>query len=596
MSSSAKIARLTSAPSARPQAPARPVEPGLPELRAARRESRGLYWFVGVFSVFVNLLMLTGPLYMLQVYDRVLGSRSVETLLALTVLVGFLFAMMGILDFARGRIMGRVGARFQARLDKRVFDAVLRKSAIQPDQGTATGLADLEAVRRLMVSPVLTAMFDMPWTPIFLAGIWIFHPWLGILALSGGALLVAIAILNQITTRQPSRDAGRTAVQADAIATQIRSEAEMVQAMGMRGAAFDRWQKARGTALEKQIDATDLGTTFTCSTKAFRLALQSAMLGLGAYLVLQNQMTAGAMIAGSILMGRALAPIEQVVGQWALVQRARQGWTSLAQLLKDVPPEMPRTALPRPKARLELIKATVFAPGDTAPVLKSVSFAVEPGQAVGVIGPSGSGKSTLARAITGVWPPRAGALRLDGATLDQFDPAILGEHIGYLPQRVQLFDGTVAENIARLSDAPDADRVVAAAKAADAHEMILKLPQGYDTHVTAGGGRLSGGQMQRVGLARALYGDPVILVLDEPNSNLDNEGSAAVNRAIRSFKADGRSVLIMAHRPAAIQECDMLLMLEQGEVRAFGPKEEVLQKVVRNRTQIVQSVGQGGVQ
>ncbi|WP_113911818.1 type I secretion system permease/ATPase [Roseovarius dicentrarchi] len=580
-------------PASAPAGP--PVRPGLPELQAARRESRGLYWFVGIFSVFVNLLMLTGPIYMLQVYDRVLGSRSVETLLALTALVCFLYGMMAILDFARGRVMGRVGARFQARLDRRVFDAVLRKSAIHPDQGTATGLADLEAVRRLMTSPVLTAMFDMPWTPIFLAGIWIFHPWLGILALSGGALLVAIAVINQITTRQPALDAGRTAVKADAIATQIRTEAEMVQAMGMRGAAFDRWQIARSAALDNQIGSSDLSTTFTSLTKAFRLFLQSAMLGLGAYLVLQNQLTAGAMIAGSILMGRALAPIEQVVGQWALVQRARQGWSSLATLLKDVPPEVPRTALPRPRARLELIKATVFPPGETTPVLKAITFSVEPGQAVGVIGASGSGKSTLAKAITGVWPPRSGVVRLDGATLDQFDASVLGEHIGYLPQRVQLFDGTVAENIARLSGNPDPERVVAAAKQADAHDMILKLPHGYDTPVTAGGGRLSGGQMQRVGLARAMYGDPVILVLDEPNSNLDNEGSEAVNTAIRNFKSDGRSVLIMAHRPAAIKECDMLLMLEQGEVRAFGPKDEVLRSVVSNNMQIVQSAGQGGV-
>lgn len=570
--------------------------PGLPELRAARRESRELYWCVGLFGVFVNLLMLTGPIYMLQVYDRVLGSRSVETLLALTALVCFLYGMMAILDYARGRVMGRVGARFQARLDRRVFDAVLRKSATHPDQGTATGLADLEAVRRLMTSPVLTAMFDLPWTPVFLAGIWIFHPLLGILALSGGALLIAIAVMNQIVTRQPARDSSRTAVQADAIAAQIRTEAEMVQAMGMRNAAFDRWQVARSAALDSQIGASDLSTTFTSLTKAFRLFLQSAMLGLGAYLVLQGQLTAGAMIAGSILMGRALAPIEQVVGQWAMVERARQGWSSLATLLKDVPPAAARTALPTPKARLELIRATVFAPGETAPALKAITFSVEPGQAVGIIGASGSGKSTLARAITGVWPPRAGVVRLDGATLDQFDAAVLGEHIGYLPQRVQLFDGTVAENIARLSGTPDPERVVAAAKQAAAHEMILKLPQGYDTHVTAGGGRLSGGQMQRVGLARAMYGDPVILVLDEPNSNLDNEGSEAVNTAIRNFKSEGRSVLIMAHRPAAIKECDMLLMLEQGEVRAFGPKDEILRKVVSNNVQIVRSVGQGGVQ
>ncbi len=572
------------------------TDPGLPELLAARRDSRGLYWFVGVFGTFVNLLMLTGPIYMLQVYDRVLGSRSVETLVALTALVCFLYAMMAILDFARGRIMVRVGARFQARLDRRVFDAVMRKSVTHPDQDTATGLADLEAIRRLMTSPVLTAIFDMPWTPVFLAGIWIFHPWLAILALSGGALLVLIALANQMTTRQAAGDASRMAMQADAIATQIRAEADMVQAMGMQNAVFDRWQIARGAALNSQIDASDLTITFTSMAKAFRLFLQSAMLGLGAFLVLQNQMTAGAMIAGSILLGRALSPIEQVVGQWAMVQRARQGWAALATVLKDVPPAAPRTALPRPAARLDLIRATVLAPGEPMPTLKAITFSVQPGQAVGVIGASGSGKSTLARAITGIWPLRAGVIRLDGAALDQFDASVRGLHIGYLPQRVQLFDGTVAQNIARLSGTPDPSRVVAAAVQADAHDMILKLPQGYDTLVTSGCGRLSGGQMQRVALARAIYGDPVILVLDEPNSNLDNEGSEAVNCAIRNFKSNGGSVLIMAHRPAAIKECDMLLMLEQGEVRAFGPKDEILRKVIGNKIQIVQPVGPGGVQ
>ncbi|KEO58750.1 type I secretion system permease/ATPase [Thioclava indica] len=568
---------------------------GRAELRAARKASWGLYTCVGVFSIFVNLLMLTGPLYMLQVYDRVLGSRSVETLVALTALVAFLYAMMGLLDYARGRIMGRVGARFQARLDRRVFDAVVRKSAIAPDEHTTTGLADLEAVQRLIASPVLTAVFDLPWTPLFLAGIWIFHPWLGTLALAGGALLVAVALFNQFATRTSLANANQAAVQAGMMANQIRSEAEMVQAMGMRDAAFERWQKARGRALGAQIRASDLGGTFSVTTKTFRLFLQSAMLGLGAYLVLRGEMTAGAMIAASILLGRALAPVEQIVGQWATIQRARKGWSSLEILLEQVPPETPRTELPRPKARLEVQNLSILAPGEAEPVLKSINFKVEPGQAIGVIGTSGSGKSTLARAITGVWRPRSGTIRLDGATLDQFAPHILGRHIGYLPQRVQLFDGTIAENIARLSDAPDPAAVVAAATKADAHEMILKLPQGYDTLVSANGGRLSGGQMQRIGLARAMYGDPVILVLDEPNSNLDSEGSAAVNRAIRGFMEAGKSVLIMAHRPAAIKECNILLMLENGAVRAFGPKDDVLREVVQNRSTIVKSTGTGGI-
>lgn len=573
----------------------RQYQAGLDELRAARRQSRVLYWFIFVFSFFVNLLMLTGPLYMLQVYDRVLGSRSVETLIALSVLVAFLFGMMGLLDYARGRVMGRVGTRFQARLEKRVFDAVIHRSSRGDDPITATGLNDLSAVQRLMSSPVLMALFDIPWTPFFLAAIWIFHPWLGALAVIGGLLLIMVTMINQFVTRRPVERSNGTAVEAENMLTQIRAEAEMVEAMGMRGAAFRRWKAVRDKALADQMVAADLGGTFTTISKSFRLFLQSAMLGLGAYLVLQEQLTPGAMIAGSILLGRALAPIEQVIGQWPLVQRAVRGWTSLAILLGHVPEDAPKTQLPRPKALLDVQQLTVIPPGDKQPALKMVSFKVQPGTAVGVIGQSGAGKSTLARALTGVWPPVGGKIRLDGASLDQFDPHVLGQHIGYLPQRVQLFDGTIAQNIARLADLPDDEQVVLAARRADAHDMILALPDGYDTRVTAAGGRLSGGQMQRIGLARAMYGDPVLLVLDEPNSNLDNEGSEAVNAAIRGFKSAGKSILIMAHRPAAIKECELLLVLDHGQVRAFGPKEKVLREVLANHAEVTKSDGPGGV-
>ncbi|MFY0679157.1 MAG: type I secretion system permease/ATPase [Thalassovita sp.] len=569
---------------------------GQAELRAVRRESRSLYWAVGLFSAFVNLLMLTGPLYMMQVYDRVLGSRSIETLLGLTLIVAFLYGMMGLLDFSRTRIMARVGARFQARLDQRVFDAVIRKSALRSSGQMATGLRDLESVQRLITSPALTAMFDIPWTPFFLLGIMIFHPWLGYLALSGGVVLVIIAITNQIVSRLPLGRANQAMVASEQIANQLQNEAESVQAMGMRDATFKRWQKTRSKSLSEHIASVDSGTGFTVLSKTFRLFLQSAMLGLGAYLVLQGEMSPGAMIAGSILMGRALAPIEMLIGQWPVIQRAMKGWSSLAELLGTVPPEQDRTPLPKPKAKLDVQSLTIVPPGDAQATLRVVNFNVLPGQGVGVIGPSGAGKSSLARALTGLWRPAGGKIRLDGAALDQYEPTVLGELIGYLPQRVELFDGTIAENIARLSPEPDPSKIVKAAKQADAHEMILKLPDGYDTSVAAAGGRLSGGQIQRIGLARAMYGDPVLLVLDEPNSNLDNEGSQALNQAIRTFKSEGNSVLIMAHRPAAIQECEVLLMLEQGAVRAFGPKDEVLRDVVKNHQQINKSAGQGGVQ
>ncbi|MFD3188703.1 type I secretion system permease/ATPase [Sedimentitalea sp. HM32M-2] len=570
-------------------------KPGRDELRSARRESRTLYWVVGVFSFFANLLMLTGPIYMLQVYDRVLGSRSEETLVALSLLVAFLYGIMGLLDYSRGRIMARVGARFQAALDRRVFDAMVRRSAVAPDASAQTGLADLESVQRLIASPVLMAAFDLPWTPVFLAGIALFHPWLGLLALAGGAVLVLITFLNQMFSRRPQMQAGYASHRAGLLSDEIRTEAEMVQSMGMRDAAFARWKQARDASLTESINANDVGGTFSSLTKTLRLFLQSAMLGLGAYLVLQNQVTAGAMIAASILLGRALAPIEMAIGQWALVQRAAKGWNSLADLLEKVPPESARTELPKPAAKLDVQGLTVVPPGDTRAALRTLGFQVAPGQAIGVIGPSGSGKSTLARALTGVWRPAGGTIRLDGAALDQYAPEVLGQNIGYLPQRVQLFDGTIAANIARLSGEPDSKKVVAAAKKAAAHDMIVKLPDGYDTRVAAGGGRLSGGQMQRIALARALYDDPVIVILDEPNSNLDNDGSVALNSAIRDLKAEGKSVLIMAHRPAAIQECDTLLVLDQGTRAAFGPKDQVLREMVANHEQLQKTAAMGGV-
>ncbi|MEY1557452.1 type I secretion system permease/ATPase [Yoonia sp. R2331] len=568
---------------------------GRAELAAARRESRHLYWMVAVFSLVVNLLMLTGPLYMLNVYDRVLGSGSLETLIALSVLVAFLYAMMGILDFVRSRVMARVGARFQARLDRRVFSAVLKATTLnRAPQEAATGLRDLEAVQRLITSPALMAVFDLPFAPLFFLGIFIFHPLMGILGLVGGVILIIIAVANQLTTRKPLERANAASFQSESLGAQIRNESEMVHSLGMRTAAFDRWQVARGSSLDATIGAADSAGTFTSLTKAFRLFLQSAMLGLGAYLVLQGELTPGAMIAGSILLGRALAPIELIVGQWANFQKGREGWSRLSVLLGAVPEDTPRTALPQPAARLVADQVTVIPPGEQQAALRMISFEVLPGQAVGVIGTSGAGKSTLARALTGVWKPAGGKIRLDGAALDQYDPDVLGQHIGYLPQRVQLFDGTIKDNIARMSKTPDDAAVVEAAKKAAAHEMILKLPEGYDTRVSATGGRLSGGQIQRVGLARAMYGNPVILVLDEPNSNLDNDGSVALNNAIRIAKSEGKAVFIMAHRPAAIQECDMLLVIENGAKRAFGPKDEVMREVVKNAQAITESAGKAG--
>ena len=569
---------------------------GQSELRAARRQSRGLFASVFAFSVFVNLLMLTGPIFMLQVYDRVLGSRSEATLVALFGLMAFMFLMMGVLDYVRGRVMTRIGARFQETLDRRVFTAAMRKLALMPnDPLAAAAQRDLESVQRLLASPVFLALFDIPWTPLFLAAIFVFHPWLGWLAIFSGVLLIVVSLLNQSSTRKPMSESSQTATMAERYADQIKTEAELIQSLGMRGASFDRWQQARGRALRGAVDVSDTGGLYTTLSKTLRQFLQSAMLGLGAYLVLQGALTPGAMIAGSILMGRALAPIEMAVGQWALVQRAQEGWGRLSQLLSQVPPEPTRTALPKPRALLEAQQITVVPPGEQQAALRMVSFRLEPGQAMGVIGPSGAGKSTLARTLTGVWRPAGGKVRLDGATLDQYDSDVLGSYIGYLPQRVTLFDGTIADNIARLQPNQNDEMVIAAARKAAAHDMILQLPDGYNTRVSAVGSRLSGGQIQRIGLARALYGDPMILVLDEPNSNLDNEGSNALNAAIRAMKAAGKSILIMAHRPAAIQECDVLLVLEDGMRKAFGPRDQVLREMVKNHTDIISASSPGGV-
>jgi ATP-binding cassette subfamily C protein len=559
---------------------------GLRELRSIRNESSTLFYFVGLLSVFVNLLMLTGPIFMLQIYDRVLGSRSEETLVALALLMTFLYVLMGVLDWVRARVMARVGARFQARLDERVFRAVIKQALQAGDRNQPSSeLRDLEAIQRFYSSPVLFAIFDMPFTPLFAALIFFFHPILGWVALAGGVFLIVITLLNQWLTRKQQAESSIASAQASSFAADIRNDAEAVIGMGMQSAVSARWQAFRDEALTTGVAASDRTGFFTTLTKTFRLFLQSAMLAIGAYLVLQNEMTAGAMIAGSILLGRSLAPIEQALGSWPVVQQALAGWRSLSDILEFVPSSKEKTELPTPKAPISVHGLAVVPAGDDRAALRGVSFEVKPGQAMGVIGPSASGKSSLARAITGIWPAAAGRVNLDGAALGQYDPEILGGYIGYLPQAVALFKGTIAENIARLAVTPHAEAVVAAAQLAGAHDMIKTLPKGYDTQIS-NDARLSGGQRQIIGLARALYGTPLLLVLDEPNSNLDSIGTNALNNAIRSIKQRGGAVVIIAHRPAAIAECDTLLVLENGSQKAFGPRDQVLQSQVKNVSEI----------
>ena len=550
---------------------------GAAEVATALSESRRLFVAIGVFSAFVNLLMLTGPIFMLQVYDRVLTSRSEATLVALIVITAFLFLMMGLLDHARSRLLARAGARFQARMDARVMGAILTRSSrsAQARSAPATGLQDLEAMQRFASGPGPFAFFDAPWTPVFLSVLFVFHWLLGTLAVASGVLLVALALLNAKRTARLQAQAGESGARAGYFVEQLRAGAETVRGLGMRGAGTERAGALRNAALGSIVAASDRGGAYAVTSKTLRLFLQSMMLGLGAWLAIGGAVTPGIMIAASILLGRALAPIDQAVAQWPVLQRALQGRRSLVQLLREMPEEPERTPLPAPAAVLEADNLVVAAPGAEVPAVRGVSFRLEPGRAVGIAGPSASGKSTLVKALAGVWQPAAGKATLGGASLDQYGEEALARHVGWLPQEVVLFSGTVAENIARLAPDPDSDAVVAAAVRAGAHEMILALPGGYDFHVAAGGAALSGGQRQRIALARALYGDPVLAILDEPDAHLDKAGAEALNRAVAELKARGGAAVIVAHRPAAFEACDDVVMMEDGRLRRAEPEDGV---------------------
>ena len=572
---------------------AAPKKNGVEELRAVLNESRAAFFAIGIFSFFVNMLVLTGSIYSLQVYDRVLSSRSEPTLVVLTVLLVALYAIMGVLDHMRARIAARIGARFQAKLEMRVFRIVIDRTMLA-SQGinTTTALRDLDSVQRALSSPAVFSVFDIPWTPVFVVIIFIFHPLMGVVAVIGGLILIALTWLNQNGTKEDQEKALNAARLSEEMTATLQRESDTVRALGMRGSTAERWQSLREGMLLSNIHYSDNNGFYSTTSRTFRIFLQSAILGVGAWLAIQGHITSGAMLASSIIIGRALSPIETMIAQWSIIQRAMQGWKSLSEVLLRVPPEPARTTLPKPRAILDVQNISVVPPGERVPTLRNLSFELKPGQALGVIGQSGSGKSTLAKVLTGVWPIQAGRVRLDGASIEQYGVDDLANYVGYLPQEVALFEGTIAENISRLALEPDSERVVAAAQKAAAHDLVLRLPNGYDTRLPAQGQRLSGGQKQRIGLARALYGEPVLLVLDEPNANLDAEGSMALNIAIRNAKKEGRSVVIMAHRPAAIEECDLILILEGGNRVAFGPRDEVLKQHLKNFQQVAPG-GQG---
>lgn len=552
---------------------------------------RRLLWAIAGISVFTNMLMLTGPLFMLQVYDRVLASQSQETLLVLIALVAFLYLVMGLLDHARGRIAARVGAQLQHRLDRTVFQAALNAaSAGKGETAAARAPQDLAMLQHLSSTPLFMALFDFPWVPLFLCIIALLHPLLGLAALGAALLIVLIGLASHSKGRQLVATSQQSSLQSDLLARQIAQNGSSLQTMGMQGALLERWRSAREQALGHGLASQDHAGGFGATSRALRLFLQSALLATGAWLVIRAELSPGAMVAATIILGRALAPLDQMIAGWPQIQAGLAALDRLQTLLPERDPGDLRMRLPPPDGAL-MLKSVGLRRTDPQGVarnlLQDISFSLNPGQALGVIGPSGAGKSTLAQVLAGFLVPTTGELRFSSARMDHYPSDQLGSAIGYLQQGVRLFAGSIRDNIARFEPSAEDAAIFAAAKAADAHEMILKLPRGYDTRIGLDGGGLSGGQQQRIALARALFRDPVLLVLDEPNASLDDAGSRALNTAIRNAKARGAAVVIMAHRPSAIAECDFLMKLDAGRVSAFGPTEQVLRHVTRNSADIL---------
>ena len=553
-----------------------------PDLAEALRECRRAFRSVALFSGMVNLLMLAGPLYMLQVYDRVLSSRSVPTLIALSIFLVGAYAFQGVLDLIRSRVVVRSAAVLDQRLALAVHSAVIRLSVASRHPGDGPQpVRDLDAIRGFLTGAGPIAIVDLPWVPVFLTICFLIHPWLGVASTIGAVTLFTMTLLTERASRAPAKalaqDAGRRSIMVEA----QRRGGETIMAMGMAGALGQRWAGVNNRYIAATASLSDVAGGFGSASKVLRLLLQSVILGLGAYLVIRQEMTAGAMVAASIMMGRALAPIETAIANWRAFIGARQAITRLSEALTRAAPKREVTSLPRPARSLEVEHVVMVAPGGTKPVVANVRFALRTGQALGIIGPSGAGKTSLVRALVGIWRPAKGCVRLDGAALDQWDLDQLGQHVGFISQTVELFDGTISENIARMNVKPDADAVLRAAKAAGAHELILRLPNGYDTPIGEGGEALSGGQRQRIALARALYGDPFLIVLDEPNSNLDNEGEMALRQAIANLKTRGAIVVLIAHRPSVLAVCDHILVLANGEQKDFGSRDEIMQKMTR---------------
>jgi ATP-binding cassette subfamily C protein len=548
------------------------------ELRRALGACRGYFWAVGLFSAAINVLYLASPLYMLQVYDRVVSSASVPTLLMLTVALLIALGAMAALDGVRARILIRAGLRLDRLLSGRVMAALVKQTNAVPGAGRSQALRDFDGFRQFITGNSLYTLCDAPWAPIYIAVIALLHPLLGLLALGCALILLALALVNERLVSAMLVEAGAAGSRSYAFAETSLRNSHVIEAMGMLGGLVERWRRDRNWMLIAQAKASERGAALSSLVRFLRLSMQSLMLGAGAFLVIERDVTSGVMFAGMILLARALMPIEQAVGTWRQFVGARAAYRRVEALLGANPPAPAPITLPRPKGALAAQGATLYLPGLARPILRDINFAIQPGETLGIIGPSGAGKSTLARLITGIHGPSAGVVRLDGANVAQWDREDFGHHVGYLPQEIELFSDSVAANIARFGAGKDADIVKAALKAG-VHEMILALPQGYETQIGDGGVNLSGGHRQRIALARALYGDPALVVADEPSSNLDMEGDVALAKCLGKLKEEGRTVVVISHRHVNLGTVDKILCLHTGAVAMFGPSREVMAKL-----------------
>lgn len=544
------------------------------ELEKALLSVKKAFLSVGFFSLFINLLMLVPAIYMLQLYDRVLTSRSEDTLYMLTLIVVILFVTMGLLEFVRSRILIRVGNHLDKYLNQNLFSSMFRRSIGEPGHNTPQPINDMTSLRQFLTGNGLFAFFDAPWLPIYIGILFLFHPYFGLFAIFAVLILFSLALANEYATKDLLAEANSENLQSVNYAASCLKNAEVVAAMGMEPRLREKWFTKHLSFLSKQSQASDRASILSNTSKTLRVMFQSLILGLGGYLAIMNEITPGMMIAGSIIMGRALAPLDAMIGSWKGFGAARSAYGRLNTLFEKYPVKEKTMSLPEPRGRLQAESLMVVPPGANAPVVRGVSFVLEQGDMVAIIGPSGAGKSSIARALLGVWPLMGGKVRLDGADLHAWDKDELGVHIGYLPQDIELFSGTISENIARFGQL-DPLKVVEAAKLAGVHEMILRLPNGYDT-LLIGSGSLSGGQRQRIGLARAVYGHPKFVLLDEPNSNLDDQGEQALASALQSLKNKGTTVVLISHRKQVLKHVDKVLLMAQGQLRGFGPRDEIL--------------------